>query len=306
MAFPNKTIAIILKVFVSSGLLYYVVSKAGIDKVFLTLKGMNVPSFLIAVLIYLFSVFVSSVRWQILLPHGFRLRRLFSLYLIGSFFNNLLPGAIGGDAVKAYYLYKDMGRGGVAMAAVFMDRYIGFSALMFIGMLAFPFGMTYFHGSPIMWFLPATVALFIAGSFVVIGLRIGERIRLLSEFYACFIKYKDQKSAVAKAFLISLIVQLTGIFAVYIVTLGLGVKAPLFSLFVFVPIISTITTMPVSISGIGLREASFVLLFGSLGIDPIKAAAVSFAWFLSVAAGSLPGLIEYLVFRKAEKGHIAD
>ncbi len=50
--------------------------------------------------------------------------------------------------------------------------------------------------------------------------------------------------------------------------------------------------------GTGAREASFVLLFGFLGISPAQATAVSFAWFLSVATGSLPGLIEYLRYKK--------
>lgn len=301
LASPNKIIAVFLKVLVSSGLLFFVISKIGIGKVFLTLKGINVMSFLIAVLMYPLSVYISSVRWRLFLPSGFRLRRLFSLYLIGSFFNNLLPGAIGGDAVKAYYLYKDTGKGGVAMASVFMDRYVGFSALMFIGLLAFPFGITYFHGSPLMWFLPFAAALFIIASFLVIHLRIGERIRLISEFYSYFHKYKNQKSVIAAAFLISIMIQLTGIFTVYIICLGLGVQVPLTSLFIFIPIISTITTIPVSISGVGLREASFVLLFGSISIDPVSATAVSFAWFMSIAAGSIPGLIEYLIYKKAEE-----
>lgn len=287
-----------MKILVSGGLLYAVISRTGIDKVLSTLRGIYIPSFILAVLIYICAVFISTIRWRLLLHERFGLGRLFSLYFIGSFFNHLLPGIIGGDAVKAYYLYRDTGKGASAIASVFMDRYMGFTALMLVGLIAFPFGFGYFRGSYIEWILPLIVLLFIAGSFVVFGLRVGRRIKFLSGFYDYFAIYKEKKAVIVKTFLISVVVQAIVIFAVYALCRGLSVNVPLLPLFIFVPVISTIATIPISISGLGVREASFVLLFGFLGISPAQATAVSFAWFLSVATGSLPGLIEYLRFKK--------
>ncbi|MCL4477205.1 MAG: flippase-like domain-containing protein [Nitrospirae bacterium] len=298
MARPNKIIILFVKILVSGGLLYAVISRTGIDKVLSTLRGIYIPSFILAVLIYICAVFISTIRWRLLLHERFGLGRLFSLYFIGSFFNHLLPGIIGGDAVKAYYLYRDTGKGASAIASVFMDRYMGFTALMLVGLIAFPFGFGYFRGSYIEWILPLIVLLFIAGSFVVFGLRVGRRIKFLSGFYDYFAIYKEKKAVIVKTFLISVVVQAIVIFAVYALCRGLSVNVPLLPLFIFVPVISTIATIPISISGLGVREASFVLLFGFLGISPAQATAVSFAWFLSVATGSLPGLIEYLRFKK--------
>ena len=298
MVRPNKFIVIFGKILVSSGLLYFVISKTGIDKVVSTLKGINVFSFVLAVLIYMFTTLISSIRWRLLLHEKVGVKRLISLYFIGSFFNHLLPGLIGGDAVKAYYLYRDTGRGSSAVASVFMDRYIGFTGLMLVGLIAFPFGFGYFRGSYIEWVLPLIVLLFITGSFFVFGLRIGRRFRPLSGFYDYFSAYKGRKAVLAKTLLLSIMIQTVIIFAVYILGRGLGVNAPLLPLFIFIPVIWTIATIPISISGIGVREASFVLLFGFLGIGPVQATAVSFAWFLSVATGSLPGLVEYLRYKK--------
>jgi len=298
LARPNKFIIILGKFLVSSGLLYFIISKTGADKVISALKGINPLAFLLAVSIYIFAIYISSVRWQLLLHEGFELRKLFSLYFIGSFFNHLLPGIIGGDAVKAYYLYKDTGKGAPAIASVFMDRYVGFTALMFVGLTAFPFGLNYFKGSYIEWILPLLVLLFVLGSFIIFGLKAGRRIRFLSGFYDYFSLYQGKKTVLLKTFFLSLIVQVVIVFAVYVLSRGLRLDIPLLPLFIFVPIISTISSVPISISGLGVREASFVLLFGSLGIKPAQATAVSFAWFLSVAAGSLPGLIEYLRYKK--------
>lgn len=302
MARPNKIIILLVKILVSGGLLYAVISKTGIDKVFSTLKGINKLSFVFAVLIYMVTIYISTIRWRLLLHERFGMKRLFSLYFIGSFFNHLLPGIIGGDAVKAYYLYRDTGHGPSAVASVFMDRYIGFTALMLVGLTAFPFGFGYFRGSYIEWVLPLIILLFITGSFFVFGLRIGRGIKLLSGFYDYFALYKGKKTVIIKTLLISIIIQTIVIFAVYVLSLGLKADMPLLPLFIFIPVISTIATIPISISGIGVREASCVLLFGFLGISPVQATAISFAWFLSVAAGSLPGLIEYLRYKRQEAG----
>ncbi len=297
MASLNKKIIIPVKVLVSSGLLYLVISKTGIERVVSALREMNLFFFLVAVFIYVFSIFLCSIRWRLLLRERFNLKRLFSLYLIGSFFNHILPGIIGGDAVKAYYLYKDTGNGGSAVGSVFMDRYIGFTALMFVGLVAFPFGLGYFHGSYIEWVLPLIILLFVAASFLVFGMKIGRRIKFLSGFYEYFEMYKGKRDIITTTFFISLIVQVIVIFAVYFISLGLKTDIPLLPFFMFIPIISTIATIPVSIAGIGVREASFVLRFGFLGISPVQATAISFAWFLSYVAGSLPGLVEYLRYK---------
>ncbi len=299
MANLNKKIIVIpVKVLVSSGLLYLVISKTGIERVVSALRDMNLFFFLVAVFIYLFSIFMCAIRWRLLLHEDFSFRRLFSFYLMGSFFNHILPGIIGGDAVKAYYLYKDTGRVGSAVASVFMDRYIGFTALMFVGLVAFPFGLGYFRGSYIEWVLPLIILLFIAGSFLIFGLKIGRRIKFLSGLYEYFEMYKGKRDIIVKTFLISLVVQVIIIFGVYFLSLGLKADIPLLPFFMFIPIISTIATVPISIAGIGVREASFVLLFGFLGISPVQATAISFAWFLSYVTGSLPGLVEYLRYRK--------
>ena len=41
-----------------------------------------------------------------------------------------VAGAVGGDAVKAYYLYKETGQGGSSLGSVFLDRYVGYLALL--------------------------------------------------------------------------------------------------------------------------------------------------------------------------------
>lgn len=287
-----------LKLIVSSALLYIVFSRTGVKQVFSLLKGLHPPAFISAVLLYLFAQFMSSVRWKLLLPNAIGMRKVFSLYMIGAFFNTVLPGLIGGDAVKAFYLYRATGKGSIAFASIFMDRYIGFAMLIVICTIVFPFGFSYFHDSPVFWMFPFIVLVFIITSFLVFGFRFGKGIQILSEFYDYFHSYRNQKGIVLKALLISAVVQLSGFCAVYILAHGLGVSIPFLACIVFVPLIIMFAALPISISGIGIREGAFVLFFGLIGISQHVAIALSLSWFIANATGSLMGIIEYIRYKK--------
>lgn len=294
----NKIALLIIKLAISSGLLYYVLSKVGAEKVLAIIRTISPFAFIFAITIYIFSIYISTMRWRLLLPNEFKDKKLFSFYMIGAFFNTFLPGVIGGDAVKTYYLYKEINSGSISLSSVFMDRYVGFVSLMTMGLVAYIIGFNYIKGSIIEWLLPAIILAFLVGSFVVFGLRFGKRIRVLSQFYDYFDNYRNQKALITKTLFLSLIVQTLNIIAIYVITLGLGQHISLMYFFIFFPVITTISTLPISISGIGVREGAFVLLFGLVGIKPEMATAMSFAWFLSVAFGGLTGLFEYLRLKR--------
>ncbi len=282
----------------SSALLYIVFSRTGVRQVFALLKDIQFSAFFSAVLLYIIAQLLSTVRWKLLLPDTLRIKKLFSLYLIGSFFNTVLPGLVGGDAVKAFYLYRATGRGGLTVASIFMDRYIGFVMLIIICTLAFPFGYPYLQNSPVSWVFPFIVLIFIITSFLIFGFRFGKGIQTLSELYDYFHSYRNKKGIIIKTLLISAVVQLSGFFAVYILALGLGVHIPFLACLIFVPLIIMFAALPISISGIGIRESAFVLFFGLIGIRQDVAIALSLSWFIANATGSLLGLIEYIRYRK--------
>jgi glycosyltransferase 2 family protein len=296
----NKTVLILVKIAVSSGLLYIVFRKTGLGEVAATLREVSIPALLSAIALYIFAQFISTIRWKLLLPAGIGMRKLFSLSMIGSFFNTFLPGVIGGDAVKGLYLYRLTGKGSLSLASIFMDRYIGFAALIVICTVAFPFGFRFFAGSPVMWLLPVVVFSFIGASLLIFGLRLGQRIRVLSEFYSSFHAYRNQATIIGKTFLLSLIVQCTGIFTVYLLAVGMGQQIPFLSFFLFIPLTVLFTMIPISISGLGIRESAFVLFFGLVGVQPGVATALSLLWFVTVSFASLVGLVEYIKYKREE------
>ncbi len=280
---------------VSAGLLWLLFDKAGGARVAGLLKSISPLSILAASLAYLLAQLVSSFRWRLLLSERFGIGRLYSLYLVGSFFNIFLPGIVGGDAVKVYYLYKGTGKGTQALGSVFMDRYTGFVALVSLGLIAYPFGMEHFGGTWLQWLLPMIAVGFVGASVIIFGMRLGGgRLKKLSAFYDYFHQYLGHRKVFYKAVGLSVFVQALAMLAVYLLSRGFGLDVPFLAYVVFMPIITTVSAVPLSISGLGVREAAFVLLLSSMGVSAEAAMALSFSWFISMALASLVGLVEYL------------
>lgn len=275
---------------------------------------MDPAAFPAAIGLYLAAAFLSTLRWKLLVPQPIGMRRLFSMYLIGSFFNNYLPGGVGGDAVKAYYLSREMKKCSAegrapsfhpsltgAIASVFMDRYVGLSALIFLSVAAFPFGIRYLQDAstawPVIWAIPLIALAFLAVSLLIFAFRLGERIRFLLNVYQYLHFYRSQREALLKAFVYSLVIQLLGVLSVYLLSRGLHLSLPFLSLLVFLPMIILFSMIPITVSGIGLREGAFVFLLGSAGIAPASAITLSLVWFFSVFVAGIWGLLEYLRYK---------
>jgi uncharacterized membrane protein YbhN (UPF0104 family) len=77
---------------------------------------------------------IQFVRWYLLvraLDLPFTLGNAFRLGLVGAFYNAFLPGSVGGDLVKAYFIAKDQpGRRASAVATVVADRLVGLFGLI--------------------------------------------------------------------------------------------------------------------------------------------------------------------------------
>jgi uncharacterized membrane protein YbhN (UPF0104 family) len=80
----------------------------------------------------------------------------------------------------------------------------------------------------------------------------------------------------------------------------MGERIPPLAFMIFIPLITLFAMIPISISGLGVREGAFVLFFGFIGMRPEIATAMSLMWFFTVSASSLIGLIEYIRYKKGE------
>ena len=83
-----------------------------------------------------------------------------------------------------------------------------------------------------------------------------------------------------------------------------GIDVPFLHLLVIITIISVITMIPVSLNGLGVREAGYVFFFQSIGVPDGVALSVSLLFFFLVTISSLIGGIFWLMERKVSKHEI--
>ncbi|MBF0521063.1 MAG: flippase-like domain-containing protein, partial [Nitrospirae bacterium] len=119
----KKILLIFVKALISGGLIWYLLRKAGVREVVILFKNINMFYFIIACLISVLPTLIASFRWQMFIGDEIHVSLLFALYMIGLFFNILLPGTTGGDAVRLYYVYKQIKDGVKSAGSIFIDRY---------------------------------------------------------------------------------------------------------------------------------------------------------------------------------------
>jgi len=83
---------------------------------------------------------------------------------------------------------------------------------------------------------------------------------------------------------------------------ALDQHVPVSALAVFVPLISLAGMLPISVNGLGIREALYLLLFGRVGVPPDAAVSMAFLYFAVTLAASLPGGIVYALQRGPRTG----
>ena len=294
----------LLKIVVSVGLLALLLWKVGWRETWATIRQIDPRYLLAAWLLYLFSMVLRAYRWQVLLriqKLTASLSRLTSLYFIGTFFNSVLPTGFGGDVVRVLELTKDSHQGTEAMGTVVVDRLCGFVVLFVMACLALPFS---YRVIPAL--VTATILVITIVTLLGVWMALSDRVwgwlcklpllgRLLDRprvqhFRASIAAYRTR--AIANALLASLVFNVLLMVINYLVALGLGVRISLWYFFIFIPIISFLLTLPISFSGLGLREGGYILLFGQAGVPSSLALAMSLCIYaMAVVTGLIGGLL---------------
>jgi len=290
----KKKIGIAVKVCVSLGLVWYLLEKSDVGKIGTIVLNINIWWLICAMILYIGSQVVSSWRWWVLLGQWGRLGQVTSLYFIGCFFNSFMPTGIGGDGVKTYYLFKRGVSIGEGMASVFMDRYLGMGGMLIIGTIGYALGWESMAGKEVVWIWPGVVGGYLVGSMMVWGLKWGKIVGFVRGFYEPLMGYKKRCFDVRMAIMGALGVQILGIGSVWVLGNGIGIDMGFRYYAVAVPVASILTMIPVSISGIGIREGALVYMLGFFGIGKEQALALSVTWFVVMLVTNMIGGIEFI------------
>ncbi len=216
--------------------------------------------------------------------------RKIRLYFLGMFASLFLPSTIGGDVLRGILLAKGEGRTGAgwqATASVLLDRINGLYALSLLVSLA----MLAFHW-PLLWWL----GWFGGVAAMWIGLALYPRLhdRIPARFASIrSLPIGDPRLNVRwwRSLPVSFVFQVLIVQAHVFLGMAVGLHMSWAAFAVMVGLVGLMAFVPISLNGLGVREAGYVGFAVYFGADASAAAAMSVLWLVVLSLASLPGAV---------------
>ncbi len=294
-----------VKLVLTAGALWYLQDKVDLRAAWDVGKRIGIAMFIAAFLLQLVQVAICAGRWQLVLraigawlPFG----KACELFCIGNFFGQVLPGAVGGDAVRIWTTR----RAGLGLSAsinsVMLERVATVFGLVLLVAATQPLLLDRLRDASGLWVFPALTAGGLAGIILLTQLdRLPaslDRWRLVRGFTLLagdtrrlFLRPGNALPTLVLVVLGHLNLSLV----VWVLALGLGAHVSVLDCVVLVPPVILIATLPISIAGWGAREVAMVTAFGFVGVPPALATAMSVLFGLVSILIALPGGLFWLL-----------
>ena len=294
-------------------LFLYISQKIDFHQFGATLRNARLDILALAFAVLCIGHYICIYRWRMLmrpLMPVLTITRLLGIYCIGLFFNLTFPTVVGGDVVKMYYAGKPSKSYAQSFAATFLDRDAGMMAMMIIACGAILVYPVIVPAVPVGFVIWSAFAAFVAVNIAIFSPYFHRLLtNLLKRFHFSRVEAKvdmisnafqimgRHKGILLGALVISLFNQLLVIAVTWIMAVGLRLQVPAFYFLTFVPVITLISMIPVSLNGMGLREYGFLSLFGAIGVAPASCLALGLLTSIVIVLSSLPGGIVYIFLR---------
>jgi len=297
----KKKLLNLLKIVLSLGLLALVLLSVGVQDALDALRGLDWRYLAVAFVLFQAGLVIRAYRWHVLLRAlgvSVTYGRLVMLYFVGFFFNTFLPSGFGGDVVKMFELSQHSHRGAESVSAVLADRIVGLLASCLLALIGLAFGFRLVP-RPVAGVIAALTLAILGGGWVLLQRDLWERLPLIGrlarqervrKLSAAMLAY-DGRSLLA-ALLVGIVFTMVLAGTNLCVALALGVRISPLYFILFVPVIGTVTALPISLNGLGVRESIYVALFTQAGVQDSQAVAMSLVIYaLRLCAGAIGGVL---------------
>ena len=273
-----------------------------------------------AAILFFSSVIISMFRWQILLnavgiQPGFKM--VMRLSFIGYAFSTVIPGAVSGDIIKAYYIVKGLNNKRTAAATtIVMDRVVGLFTMLLTA--AFAIGGVILLKTQLLQDPKQTYNLLLLGCTVIgiaISMLVGFLIclnqrlrnsqfvkwvttqppghRIVDKLYSTIYSFREKKQFLFKAILASFVGQLPLIIGMYCIGRAADETVLRLAHYLFLaPVALILNAIPIGPGGMGSGEAlveSLFMLFGSINGSEVIA-----VFHIAIILFSVIGFLLYI------------
>lgn len=244
---------------------------------------------LVAFLLLTFSTLCCSFRWYLIIKIqslSQTFSSIFSLYMIGNFFNTFMPGSVGGDLIKAWYIAGRVPEKRTrAVFSVLIDRVLGLSMMFCYSAITLLFFTGWLKINPQLKMVAIAVWIFsgCALSFFLLffwppfwNLSVTQNLvsllsknKRMGEMTSSMMNFRHHFGTFMLTLFLSAVSILGAIvFHVYLGSL-LHIPLSVGQYFFVIPLAVTVSAVPLLPGGIGTGQVAFYTLFKWMGVpDP--------------------------------------
>lgn len=306
----NKVFQYLLRLGVSCGILFILLKVVPYQQVFAVIRTLHPALFCIVVILGCIPHVLGAFRWQCLLSsQGISVpwSDVFLTLICGLFFNLFFPSYIASDVFRSMAISSKQIPYKKVISSVIVDRFSGMAGMAVVVVFSYLLGTRYLPFSsllvPLIIFIGITgigLMLMFSKRFFQASISVFRRYAGISQRLNTWHEYvygfKKTPGAFMAAAGYSIIIQALSLVACYVLFIAIGQPVAFVHVMVILPLIMVLATIPITVSGIGTREAAMVYFFGLVGVRKEVSLAVSLiSLVLSIAVGCIGGLL-YVFF----------
>lgn len=290
------------RLFMTLVMLFLVFRFVGFNKMQNALNNIDIYLVLASILVGMVSIFFIALRWKTIIrifSADIGLRSSLTYILISFMFGLITPGRLG-EFIKVKYLSDKTKIGYLkSLATVIIDRIFDVLILALFILIGFSFSKKITAPNELLLFLLFLYSLFLAGMFI-----------WFRAFYKLIMKIIPKKweegiidlhigrSVYIKSLGYSLLIWLIISVQAFFILLSLGISLPLPALISIVPLLTLSSMLPISIGGIGIREAISIYFLLNFSVSAENSAL--FSLLLTFSGLGIPAAIGAVLYaRKA-------
>lgn len=260
------------------------------------------------------GIVLSALRWQrVLAALGIDAagRTLVRHYLASLFVGNFLPSTIGGDVLRVSRLSAENGKAPSTFASVVIERLTGWLVLPMLTIISLASnpGLRRAPGARegrlALTIALATLALLVFVLATAASPRVGGRLnsndgwrRFTGAVHLGIDRFRARPRLALEVLAAGFAYQLAVMLAAFMAARGLGVAISWTAILAFFPIVAIVQVLPVTVSGLGTREAALVFFLRPLGVHGADAVAFGLLVYLLNLGVSLLGAPAFALGRR--------
>ncbi len=313
-----------LKLILLCAIFYWIIKSVNIKATISVLEKINIIYFLIAFVLSNISNIFLTIKWKRLaspLKIKSSFFELLKLNYISIFYSSFLPGQSSGELVKGLKLTKKEGSTQKVWIPIFIDKVTNLLMVFIIGFIAVLSDKTFSTNSALIFtvslltisFSIITLILFSDNTKYLTNFLRGKLINclkflklktdLLENFSLSYLEnYKKHNLLMFETIIWSALIKLPHVFTFYFLALSLNINLSVIQCAWLFSIISIVTFLPISFSGLGVREGALIVILSKLGIERFNSLSLSLLIYLTgTLVAIIGGIFELFSYNKNHK-----